>query len=106
MALRDIGLFWQVARRVENVFEGVENATRGLEKVKDELRELEKRVAKLEGGEELLIEKSRSASAFAASSAVTQHLVEIRTLPLSPTLPRKGGGSSSDYSTASASFAR
>ncbi len=77
MALRDIGLFWQLAHRIENVFEGVENATRGLEKVRDELRELEKRVAKLEGGEELLIEKARSASAFAASSAVTQHLVEM-----------------------------
>ena len=77
MALRDIGLFWQLARRIENVFEGVENATRGLEKIRDQLRELEKRVAKLEGGEELLIEKARSASALAASSAVTQHLVEM-----------------------------
>ncbi len=77
MALRDIGLFWQLARRIETVFEGVENATRGLEKVRDQLRELERRVAKLEGGEELLIEKARSSSAVAASAAVTQSLVEM-----------------------------
>lgn len=41
------------------------------------MRELEKRVAKPEGGEELLIEKARSASAVAASGAVMQHLVEM-----------------------------
>ena len=54
-----------------------ENATRGLEKVRDEVRALEKRVTKLEGGEELLVEKARSASAVAASTAVTQHLVDM-----------------------------
>jgi hypothetical protein len=67
MALRDIGLLWQLARRIENVFDGVQNATRGLEKLRDDLRELEKRVAKLEGGEELLIERARSSAAVAAS---------------------------------------
>ena len=77
MALRDIGLLWQLARRIENVFDGVQNATRGLEKLRDDLRELEKRVAKLEGGEELLIERARSSAAIAASGAVIQHLVEM-----------------------------
>jgi len=52
---------WQLARRIEKVFAGVEHATRGLEKVRDQLRELEKRVAKPEGGEEGLIEKARPA---------------------------------------------
>jgi cell division protein FtsB len=42
-----------------------------LEKLRDDLRELEKRVAKLEGGEELLIERARSSAAVAASGAVT-----------------------------------
>jgi hypothetical protein len=77
MALRDIGLLWQLARRIENVLDGVQNATRGLEKRRDDLRDLEKRVAKLEGREELLIEKACSASAVAASGVVTQHLVEM-----------------------------
>jgi cell division protein FtsB len=74
---RDIGLLWQLACRIENVFDGVQNATRGLEKLRDDLRELEKRVAKLEGGEEPLIERARSSAAVAASGAVTQHLVEM-----------------------------
>jgi cell division protein FtsB len=77
MALRDIALLWRLARRIETVFENAENATRGLEKVRDEVRALEKRVAKLEGNEELLVEKARSASAVAASTAVTQHLVDM-----------------------------
>jgi len=38
---------------------------------------LEKRVAALEGGEELLVEKTRATAAVAASSAVTQHLVDM-----------------------------
>jgi cell division protein FtsB len=49
------------------VFDGVQNPTRGLEKLRDDLRALEKRVAKLEGGEELLIERARSSAAVAAS---------------------------------------
>ncbi|HEY1933377.1 MAG TPA: hypothetical protein VGG99_15300 [Acetobacteraceae bacterium] len=77
MALRDIALLWQLARRIERVFESAENATRGLEKVRDELRDMEKRIAKLEGNEELLIEKARASSAVAASTAVTHHLVDM-----------------------------
>jgi hypothetical protein len=41
------------------------------------LRGLEKRVAALEGREELLVEKTRAAAAVAASSAVTQYLVDM-----------------------------
>jgi cell division protein FtsB len=77
MALRDIGLLWQLARRVENVFNEVDNANRGLAKLRDELNALEKRVTNLESREELLIEKTRSAAGVAAASAVTQHLVEM-----------------------------
>ena len=43
----------------------------------DGVRALEKRVASLEGREELLIEKSRAAAAVAASGAVTTHLVDM-----------------------------
>ena len=77
MALRDLGPFLQLLRRLDRFLEATENNTRGLEKVRDELRALEKRVSALEGREELLVEKARSASAVAASSAVTQHLVDM-----------------------------
>ncbi len=77
MALRDLGLLWQIARRVEDVFQKVDDTTLGVEKLRDEVRELAKRVAALEAREELLIEKTRTAAATAASGAVTQHLVDM-----------------------------
>jgi chromosome segregation ATPase len=77
MAIPGVSLLWQLARRVEKVFEEVDNANRGLAKLRDELNDLEKRVAALEGREELLIEKTRTAAAVAASGAVTQHLVDM-----------------------------
>jgi phage shock protein A len=77
MALPSTGLIWQLARRIEDVFEKVDNATRGLAKLRDELVELEKRVAALENREELLVEKTRTAAAMAASAAVNHHLVDL-----------------------------
>jgi hypothetical protein len=77
MALPSIGLIWQLARRIEDVFEKVDNATRGLTKLRDDLIDLEKRVTALENREELLIEKTRTAAAVAASGAVTNHLVDL-----------------------------
>ena len=49
----------------------------GLAALRDELQQLERRVTALEGREELLIERTRSAATVAASSAVTQHLVDM-----------------------------
>jgi phage shock protein A len=77
MAIPGVSLLWQLARRIEKVFEEVDNANRGLAKLRDELNDLEKRVAALESREELLIEKTRTAAAVAASGAVTQHLVDM-----------------------------
>jgi predicted nucleic acid-binding Zn-ribbon protein len=77
MAIPGVSLLWQLARRVEKVFEEVDNANRGLAKLRDELHELEKRVTALEGREELLVEKTRTAASVAASSAVTIHLVDM-----------------------------
>jgi BMFP domain-containing protein YqiC len=71
MAIPGVSLLWQLARRVEKVFEEVDNANRGLAKLRDDLNDLEKRVTALEGREELLVEKTRTAAAVAASSAVT-----------------------------------
>jgi hypothetical protein len=77
LAIPGVSLLWQLARRVEKVFEEVDNANRGLAKLRDELNDLEKRVSALENREELLIEKTRTAAAVAASGAVTQHLVDM-----------------------------
>jgi hypothetical protein len=77
VAIPGISLLWQLARRVEKVFEEVDNANRGLAKLRDEMNELEKRVTALEGREELLVEKTRTAASVAASSAVTTHLVDM-----------------------------
>jgi predicted nucleic acid-binding Zn-ribbon protein len=77
MAIPGVGLLWQLARRIEKVFEEVDNANRGLAKLRDELNDLEKRVTALEGREELLVEKTRTAASVAASSAVTHHLVDM-----------------------------
>jgi ABC-type transporter Mla subunit MlaD len=77
MALRGLGPVFQLLRRLDRFLEATENNTRTLEKVRDELRALEKRVAALEGREELLVEKTRSAAAVAARNPVTQHLVDM-----------------------------
>jgi predicted nucleic acid-binding Zn-ribbon protein len=77
MAIPGVGLLWQLARRIEKVFEEVDNANRGLAKLRDELNDLEKRVTALEGREELLVEKTRTAASVAAGSAVTHHLVDM-----------------------------
>lgn len=77
MAIPVLSGLWQLARRVEGLFENVENLMRGLQGLRDELRELDKRVSSLENREELLVEKARSAAAVAASNAVTHELVEM-----------------------------
>ena len=65
MALGGIGPVFQLLRRLDRFLEATENNTRTLEKVIEELRALEKRVAALEGREELLVEKTRAAAAVA-----------------------------------------
>ncbi len=77
MAIPGIDSFWRLVRRVDDVFQKVDNTVRALDRLADEVRALEKRVASLEGREELLIEKSRAAAAVAASGAVTTHLVDM-----------------------------
>jgi BMFP domain-containing protein YqiC len=68
MAIPDLGLLWQLVRRFEDLFEKVENATRGIAKARDDLADLERRITALESREELLVEKTRSAAAVAASN--------------------------------------
>ena len=69
MALPILGSIWQLARRVEDLFQDVAKLVQGLAAVRDELHDLEKRVTALEGREELLVEKTRTAASVAASSA-------------------------------------
>jgi hypothetical protein len=45
--------------------------------VRDKLRQLERRVSAIEGREELLVEKTWSAAAVAASDAVTHELLDM-----------------------------
>jgi ABC-type transporter Mla subunit MlaD len=77
MAIPVLGTIWQLARRVEDIFQDVAKLVQGLAAARDELRDLERRLSALEGREELLIEKARSAAGAAASSAVTQSLVDM-----------------------------
>jgi hypothetical protein len=77
MALPILGSIWQLARRVEDLFQDVAKLVQGLAAARDELRDLERRVTALEGREELLAEKTRTAASIAASSVVTQHLVDM-----------------------------
>lgn len=76
MAIPVLGGIWQLARRVESLFQDVAKLVQALAAVRDELRQLERRVSALEGREELLVEKTRSAAAVAASNAVTHELVD------------------------------
>jgi hypothetical protein len=48
MALRELGVIWLLARRIEDVFEEVEKATRGIQALREMFGEIEKRVAALE----------------------------------------------------------
>ena len=77
MAIPVLGGIWQLARRVENLFQDVAKLVQGLAAVRDELQQLERRVSALENREELLVEKTRSAATVAASSAVTHELVDM-----------------------------
>jgi hypothetical protein len=77
VAISGIDSFWRLVRRFDDVFQKVDNTVRAPDRLADEVRALEKRVAPVEGREELLIEKSRAAAAVAASGAVTTHLVDM-----------------------------
>ena len=77
MAIPVLGSIWQLARRVEDLFQDVAKPVKGLPAARDELQQLERRVSALEGREELLVEKTRSAAAIAASNAVTHELVDL-----------------------------
>ncbi|MGE4045071.1 MAG: hypothetical protein AB7F35_09455, partial [Acetobacteraceae bacterium] len=77
MAVPVLSSVWQPPRRVEDLFQDVAKLVQGLAAVRDELRQLERRVAAPELREELLVGKARSAAAAAASGAVTQTLVEM-----------------------------
>ena len=77
MALSVLTGIWQLTRRIDSIFQDVAQLVQGLSAVRDELKQLERRVAALEVREELLIEKTRTAASVAASSAVTQHLVDM-----------------------------
>jgi hypothetical protein len=52
MAIPVLGGIWQLARRVENLFQDVAKLVQGLAAVRDELRQLERRVTALEGRED------------------------------------------------------
>ncbi len=77
MALRDLGIVWRLARRIEDLFERVDNATRSIQALRESFGEIEKRVAALEAREDLVIEKTKAAAAVAASNAVTHHLIDM-----------------------------
>jgi septal ring factor EnvC (AmiA/AmiB activator) len=77
MTIPVLGSISQLARRVEDIFQDVAKLVQGLAAVRDELRQVEKRVAALEAREKPLIEKARSTAGAAASSAVMQNLVEM-----------------------------
>jgi phage shock protein A len=77
VAIPGLSGIWQLARRVENIFQDVEKLVRGVAALRDELRDLEKRVATLEGREELLVEKAKGAVAGAASAVVMQSVADM-----------------------------
>ena len=77
MAIPIVGSIWQLARRVENIFQDVEKLVDGMKALRDELHQLEKRVTTLEGREELLVEKARGAASSAASAVVMQSVADI-----------------------------
>jgi len=54
MALPALSAIWQLARRVETLFEDIAKLVQGLAAARDELRNLEKRISALESREELL----------------------------------------------------
>jgi uncharacterized protein YoxC len=68
---------WQLARRVENLFTDVADLVQGIAAVRDDLRQLERRVSVLEGREELLIEKAKGAASGAASAVVMQSVADM-----------------------------
>jgi hypothetical protein len=77
MAIPFLAPFWQLARRVEDIFKDVEQLMVGMKAMREQLSRLDRRVSALETREELLIEKTRTAAATAASGAVTTHLVDM-----------------------------
>jgi hypothetical protein len=77
MAIPGLSGIWQLTRRIENIFQDVEKLVLGVAALRDELRDLEKRVTALEGREELLVEKAKGAAAGAASAVVMQSVADM-----------------------------
>jgi hypothetical protein len=77
MVIPGFDQLWRLVRRLDDVFVKVDNTTRAIDRLTDELRAAEMRIATLEAREELLVEKTRAAAAVAASNAVTHELVDM-----------------------------
>lgn len=77
MAIPGFDQLWRLVRRLDDVFVKVDNTTRAIDRLTDELRAAELRIATLEAREELLVEKTRAAAAVAASNAMTHELVDM-----------------------------
>ncbi len=77
MAIPGFSAAWQLVRRLESLFEDVTKLVQGSALVRDQLVQLEKRIAALEGREELLIERAKGAASAAASAVVIQSVTDI-----------------------------
>lgn len=77
MVFSSIGNIVGVARRVDRLFDNVDKAQKGIEALGARLRLVEDRLLAMEAGQELQVEKSRSAAQTAASGVIHMHLVNL-----------------------------
>jgi hypothetical protein len=77
VALPSIGSILGVVRRVDRLFNNVEKAQKAIEVLETRLRSVEDRMMHMEAGQELQVERSKSAAATAAGFAINTHLVTI-----------------------------
>ena len=77
MAIPGISAIVGLVRRVDRLFENVEKTQLGLEALAKRVSAVEDRMTALEANQDKVIIEARAASAVAASSAVTQHLVDM-----------------------------
>ncbi|MFT8247127.1 hypothetical protein [Roseomonas sp. BN140053] len=77
MAFNPIPGLWKIAQRVDRAFEVQEKHGKALERLTDQIAEMQRRLDALELREEVVIAKAQGAAAAAATSAAAVSMADL-----------------------------
>jgi phage shock protein A len=75
-----VGDAWQLARRVDRLFEGFQKQTRALEALTARVEELERELITVKAERDRMVTKARSAATAASSAVIGQLAMEMSAL--------------------------